>query len=37
MQGSWIFSKALLAQVLLRRAWAAARSGEDRARPLALG
>jgi sortase A len=33
LQGSWIFSKALLAQVLLRRAWAAERSGDDRARP----
>ena len=32
-QGSWIFSKALLAQVLLRRAWAAARAGDERARP----
>jgi sortase A len=32
-QGSWIFSKALLAQVLLRRAWAAASAGEQRARP----
>lgn len=32
-RGSWIFSKALLAQVLLRRAWAAARTGDGRARP----
>jgi sortase A len=33
LQGSWIFSKALVAQVLLRRAWSAARSGDARARP----
>jgi sortase A len=32
-QGSWIFAKALFAQVLLRRAWAAAQTGEARARP----
>ncbi|MEO8183605.1 MAG: class GN sortase [Deltaproteobacteria bacterium] len=35
VQGSWIFSKALLAQVLLRRAWAAASAGDERARPWA--
>jgi sortase A len=33
VQGTWIFSKALVAQVLLRRAWAAARAGDPRARP----
>jgi sortase A len=32
-QGSWIFGKAVLAQLLLRRAWAAARAGDERARP----
>jgi sortase A len=32
-QGTWIFGKAALAQVLLRRAWAAARAGEARPRP----
>jgi sortase A len=32
-QGSWIFGKAALAQVLLRRAWAAARAGDQHARP----
>jgi len=32
-QGSWIFCKAAFAQVLLRRAWAEARAGEQRARP----
>lgn len=32
-QGSWIFSKAALAQVLLRRAWSLAQAGQERARP----
>ena len=32
-RGSWIFGKAALAQVLLRRAWAAARAGDEHARP----
>jgi sortase A len=32
VQGTWIFSKALVAQVLLRRAWMAARAGEERPR-----
>jgi sortase A len=33
VQGTWIYGKALVAQVLLSRAWAAARGGDDRARP----
>lgn len=33
LQGSWIFCKAAFAQVLLRRAWAEARAGDQRARP----
>jgi sortase A len=33
VQGSWIYGKALVAQVLLRRAWSEAREGEVRARP----
>lgn len=33
VQGTWIFSKALVAQLLLRHAWAAARAGDTRARP----
>jgi sortase A len=32
-RGSWIFGKAALAQVLLRRAWMAARAGDAHARP----
>ena len=32
-RGSWIFGKAALAQVLLRRAWAAARAGGEHERP----
>ena len=32
-QGSWIFAKATLAQVLLRRAWSLAQAGQERARP----
>jgi sortase A len=32
-QGSWIFGKAALAQLLLRRAWASARAGDIRVRP----
>jgi sortase A len=33
VQGTWIYGKALVAQVLLRRAWSEAREGEARARP----
>ena len=32
-RGSWIFGKAAFAQLLLRRAWAAARAGDPHARP----
>jgi sortase A len=32
-QGSYIYAKAALAQVLLRQAWAAARDGAEQARP----
>ena len=32
-EGLWIPAKAAVAQVLLRRSWAAARAGEERARP----
>jgi sortase A len=32
-QGTWIFGKALVAQVLLRHAWTLAREGETQARP----
>lgn len=33
VQGTWIYAKALVAQVLLHRAWDAAQSGEPQARP----
>lgn len=33
VQGTWIYGKALVAQVLLRRAWSEARQGDMRARP----
>jgi sortase A len=32
-QGGYIYAKAVLAQVLLRQAWAAAREGDERVRP----
>jgi sortase A len=33
VQGTWIYGKALVAQMLLRHAWNEAQSGESRARP----
>lgn len=33
VQGSWIYGKALLAQVLLRQAWSEAQAGDVKARP----
>lgn len=33
VHGSWIFTKAAVAQVLLRHAWSATRAGAERARP----
>jgi sortase A len=33
VRGSWIFTKAAVAQVLLRHAWSATRGGDERARP----
>lgn len=33
VRGSWIFTKAAVAQLLLRRAWSATRAGDEQARP----
>lgn len=33
VEGTWIYGKALLAQVLLRQAWSAARAGAEQRRP----
>jgi sortase A len=33
VQGTWIYAKALLAQLLLHRAWTAAQAGTPKARP----